>query len=426
MLESRNSTEDSDTLQLSNLLNSLESELETSYLERRQLQKLRKSTSLEELQDAVEEISHREKDLQACIGISKMLIEANEKLHIRNRDLSQENIKLEYQSKNYIQEIETHKEKLGRSEERVLEINAALVKSEASYIKLLAEIKANGEMMSKGSKLYVETETISLEKYDADITELTERYKYEYEQIIRNLYPGSKSKSEEKLKTTEDELQKALFSLSSIESNYENLLKELNTYRKSLKKREEDLALTQEQLKNLGLRFDELHQKHQELIEHSEKLAEELELIEASQAYRQPEYHTRENKSLKIELEDLEEALEDTSLEFPETIKRTLSLRNSFRVGPRSLQVIKICDIHINSINIRKNPSEEYFFLTTQAIKLNSPYMDIICLESPIALFNQAINSNIPFHKWYEWIEKKLTAKYLESLYKKPEIKNKG
>ncbi|OMJ82971.1 hypothetical protein SteCoe_16182 [Stentor coeruleus] len=421
MLESRNSAEDPDTLQLSNLLNSLEGELETSYLERRQLQKLRKSTSLEELQDAVEQISHREKDLQACIGISKMLIETNEKLHIRNRELVHEKQKLEFQSKTYIQEIETYKEKLERSEERVLEINAALVKAEASYIKLSAESKANSEIVGKNSKVYSDIETISLDKYDADITEITERYKYEYEQVIR-----SKSKSEEKLKTTEEELEKVKFSLSSIESNYENLLKELNSYRKTSKKREEDLVLTQEQLQNLGLRFDELHTKHQELIDHSEKLAEEIELIQASQAYRQPEHHARENKSLKIELEDLEETLEDTFPEFSEPIKRTLSLRNSFRVGPRSLQITKSNEIHINSINIRKNPSEEYFFLTTQAIKLNSPYMDVICLESPKVLFDQAIKSNIPFHKWYEWIEKKLTAKYLESLYKKPEIKNKS
>lgn len=420
MFESRNSGDDSDTLQLSKLLDSLGGELEVSYLERRKNQKLRKSTSLEELQDAVEQICQREKDLQACIGIAKMLIETNDRMLYRNRELIQDKQNLESQIKEFVEEIENYKEKIDKSEERLAEVSEALLKSETKVIKLSTDNTRNGESSPKISKSSPELEVISIERYDADITELTERYKQEYEQILSNNNIGSKEKAKEKFKTTEDELIKTKSSLASLEADYDSLLKELNSFRKSLKKREEELKLAQDEHEDLEQRFDQLHKKHQELIEHSETITEELELLQMSSQYRQPESHSRENKSLKIELEDLEDVIEDPFPEIQEQFpKRTFSIRNSFRVGPRSLQIVKTFNSHIVPVKIRKNPGEEYFTLTTQAIKLNSPYMDVICIESPKILYDLAIKNDVPFHKWHEWIEKKLTAKYLETIYKK-------
>lgn len=66
----------------------------------------------------------------------------------------------------------------------------------------------------------------------------------------------------------------------------------------------------------------------------------------------------------------------------------------------------------------RKDPGEEFFILVictqaVQAIKLNSPYMDIICREPPQALYQLAIDSKVPFHLWYSWIEDRLKEAYL-------------
>ena len=76
---------------------------------------------------------------------------------------------------------------------------------------------------------------------------------------------------------------------------------------------------------------------------------------------------------------------------------------------------------------VRKDPSQEYFILvrfpqTTQAVKLNSPYMDAICTVPTRELYEKAQKSDIPFHKvratqWYVWIENQLTNSYLDSLY---------
>lgn len=53
-----------------------------------------------------------------------------------------------------------------------------------------------------------------------------------------------------------------------------------------------------------------------------------------------------------------------------------------------------------------------------QAIKLNSPYMDDICTESPQELYQRALHSKVPFHQvtarqWYPWIEDRLREVYL-------------
>ena len=67
----------------------------------------------------------------------------------------------------------------------------------------------------------------------------------------------------------------------------------------------------------------------------------------------------------------------------------------------------------------RKKPIEEYFALLTQAIKLNSQYMDIICIVSTQTLYENALIDEIPFHKWHQWIETKLNELYLQTIYKK-------
>jgi hypothetical protein len=65
----------------------------------------------------------------------------------------------------------------------------------------------------------------------------------------------------------------------------------------------------------------------------------------------------------------------------------------------------------------RKDPIEEYFSLVTQAVKLNSPYMDTICTIPTKELFDQAIQGCVPFHRWHIWCENQLTNIYIKTLY---------
>jgi hypothetical protein len=76
---------------------------------------------------------------------------------------------------------------------------------------------------------------------------------------------------------------------------------------------------------------------------------------------------------------------------------------------------------------VRRDPGQEYFALVpftqaSQAVKLNSPYMDTICTVPTKELYEKALKIKVPFHKvrnsqWHIWIESQLTNAYLESIY---------
>jgi hypothetical protein len=51
-------------------------------------------------------------------------------------------------------------------------------------------------------------------------------------------------------------------------------------------------------------------------------------------------------------------------------------------------------------------------------VKLNSPYMDAICVIPPNELFDRALKEDIPFYRWHIWVETQLTAAYIQSVYK--------
>lgn len=80
------------------------------------------------------------------------------------------------------------------------------------------------------------------------------------------------------------------------------------------------------------------------------------------------------------------------------------SVKNS--VGEHSLDVSKA-----------KDPIKEYFVLLVQAVKLCSPYMDAICTIPTRQLYEKALKSNVPFHRWHVWVENQLTNAYVQGLY---------
>ena len=171
------------------------------------------------------------------------------------------------------------------------------------------------------------------------------------------------------------------------------------------------------------MNFDKLYKKHQSLIEHSENQAEELEILEKSFLDKvKPPKHIQK-KSLQSELETLNDSVEIT---FPDSpvlfIKKSLAfdcVKSSFRAPSRNIGVFKQESMSAEAIRIRKPPGEEYFTLLTQAIKLNSPYMNIICALPPKCLYDEALKARVPFNKWQIWIEQQLNSAYLRNIYKK-------
>jgi hypothetical protein len=58
---------------------------------------------------------------------------------------------------------------------------------------------------------------------------------------------------------------------------------------------------------------------------------------------------------------------------------------------------------------------KEFFFLTALAVKMSSEMREDVCMISNQDLYDKAIEDNIEFFKYYEWIKTELLKSYLES-----------
>lgn len=64
--------------------------------------------------------------------------------------------------------------------------------------------------------------------------------------------------------------------------------------------------------------------------------------------------------------------------------------------------------IHQEAIPLRREPEEEFFMLSVLALKMihtEDQDAEYIYEISPQKLFLQVKSLEIPFHKWYNWLE---------------------
>ena len=72
---------------------------------------------------------------------------------------------------------------------------------------------------------------------------------------------------------------------------------------------------------------------------------------------------------------------------------------------------------------MNRDPMQEFFTLTCQSIKLNSPHMNTICTIDTIKLYKQANQLGIPFFKWQSWIENFLNQEFLRTALRRRSLK---
>ena len=64
-----------------------------------------------------------------------------------------------------------------------------------------------------------------------------------------------------------------------------------------------------------------------------------------------------------------------------------------------------------------RDPMKEFFVLTAQSVKLNSPYMNTILTLHINEMYDWVLRTNIPFNKWSQWIEDYLHRTILSKIY---------
>ena len=181
-LISRTSSDtDLDTHRLQSVLDTISNELTMPFLERRARSKSHKKTPLEELNFVIQELTGRERELQAAVGIARMLIERNDALTKKIKDIRTK----KHFYKETLREIKNDNEHLKNelilADEKYQQVNTTLAASEEQQLMLLAEHK---RLLHERSLKQEASSPRSIEAQESEITEIINRHKEQYDFMI--------------------------------------------------------------------------------------------------------------------------------------------------------------------------------------------------------------------------------------------------
>ena len=430
MIKSRNhSNEDVDSQQLRALLTSISAQLTIPFLERRGRGNLHKQKPVEELQDTIAELCEKERELTAAVGIAKMLLDKNDSLQSKNIIYREGLNKLTEENRILRSELINYNELLEKGENNYAHLTETLIKTETELLRASVE---NQRSVAAKDRI---CEILENEVTENDYFEMKEFFQSQLEKHKRKLYIEAYSDIEKKYLGTKSEYEKLHESYTNIKEQYEKICMKHTKIVERLKETEKMNRIIVEAKEKVDKKYKQLSISYLKLKEDAERLDEELKLSEILQKTKTSTSESiHESKSLlselqcidfsftdmfpmKLSIEDLEEGL--FSQTYPDkrysyTPKSKIFLKNS--------QYFEI--IFYDSITIqtslkqqRKDPSEEYFILTVQAVKMNSPYMETICVIPHATLYEKALFERVPFHLWRSWIESQLNFEYIQKLY---------
>jgi DNA repair exonuclease SbcCD ATPase subunit len=177
-----NSDMELDSHRLQSVLDSITSDLTMPFLERRARSKSHKKTTLEELNAVIQELTERERELQAAVGIAKMLLERNDILNKKIQEIRTKKRYYKDLNKEFKNENEALKNEIIATDEKYQQVNAALVASEEQQIILLAEHKRIIRENSSKKELAPN----ALETYEAEVSEIISKHKEQYDYMMSN------------------------------------------------------------------------------------------------------------------------------------------------------------------------------------------------------------------------------------------------
>ena len=185
LVSRKSSDPDLDSNQLQSILDSMSSDLTIPFLERRARSKSHKKNPLEELNFVIQELTGRERELQATVGIAKMLLERNDVLTNKVKKVRNKKYYFKESVRELKNEAESFKESIITADEKYQQVNAALVTSEEQQLMLLAE---NKRILHENSlKQQEKNAPIAAEVYETEIVEIISKHKEQFSSLMSNL-----------------------------------------------------------------------------------------------------------------------------------------------------------------------------------------------------------------------------------------------
>jgi len=385
-----------DTQHLKRVLDNLSWQLECCFESRQDTSSSRKSPEVLD-----EDLADREKDLFAAVQIAKALLKRNKKLTKELNNLKDSCEK----HRRYVTDLKSENQSLSiqlkRANDKNENIRHMLSKTEVENRNLLKEINTSKQSSQNSTKA-----SWSLENK-------VESMELEFRAQINYLKNQNCTLEKENLLLTQENTQ-----LSNFNSELSQIINELKSEKQSLLEKYTGLTHKLEET----LRTKQV--TCQELLE-SKKVSKALEqqvsdlkqeINELQQPKQTLKYQSQRPPSLKAELKSLETS--EDEVPSPEPPEFTSLKLNPCELTTSTFEVARANFKTKKTFQVRKSPCEEFFVLTTQAIKLNSKYIDTICTVDPYKLYLKALKLNIPFHRWHSWIKSKLYSYYIKRLCK--------
>jgi chromosome segregation ATPase len=397
-----------DSSKLRKILLSITSELDSSFLEKRGRKNSHRQNPLEELSDAISELTTREQDLKAAAGIALMLLETNEEITEKLYKTEEKLQESQGRVHHYVIQLETMANSLSTTEEKLEKVKEELMKAEDNIFAQAQQIQLLNQR-NKESPRFFQVE-------DLDFKLKYEKIEEEKEELARTCWKLKEKLvvSEANIKMLEEKVRENEYRVKLVRQKLEVHRNRQNSLRSELESSESNREACESLLK-------QANQTIQKLKMYTEKLEEEMTLHDNKKSVSNT--HQQNTSSLYSELsmldnyEEPEESVEDSVLwKKSSGSTRFLSIHSFIK----SCAVCRTGDVAVSSVKSSRKPApEEYFALATQAIKMNSPYMESICCVPTSQLYEKAIRDEIPFHKWHEWISKQLGLIYIDIIYKK-------
>ena len=417
-----------DSTGLRHMLQDISAQITVPYLQRRAKSQQHKQSPLDELKDAISYLSEKERELQVALEIAKYLLDSNEDLQRKIVKLETNELHLINEYRVLSSELKTCQVLLEEKDIKYEHATTTLAQTETELMKLAVDFqrghKANEESFLTG------------DSFEKELFEMQNSFQSEMDKHKREDYTGNAAEIEKKYLRVVAEKEKLDRDNSALRENYESLCHKHKRTVDKLRESERVQRIVLDNNEKMEKKYKTVKGNNEKLMERIERLMETVERLEEEakvidECKMKNNSSNQECNSLLFELQCLkgsetEKSESDEEFFSPQNTLKSFDRRNTCNLNVRPKELLEfleivsypVIEVHSCFKESKKDPTEQYFILTTQAVKLNSPHMDAICVIPHSTLFEKAKSENIPFHKWHMWIETQLNFEYIQSLYK--------
>jgi len=393
---------DADQEELKEMLDSISSQLEVSLLD----------NSLEsdeedigaKYKEIVSLLTEKERELQAAVGIARMLLQKNEDLRNEEEETRVRESDRRISLQNEVQILE---ERLEEAEKNYLKLHTEMVHSEDHANQLQVENHQLQKELSKLKALSEEKADLAQE-HNSQLHQLKDQHSSALKQL---------SKENKDLEAQLEKLEESLRQSEATNDSLKNQVKKLETEQTKLVEQNNSLKNQVEELnselESMQKSLDDTSKMYALANTRAEHLQEELTIAEQRSLKTKSKTPRHQSFSLKTELASLDEdSFLDEDKIFLNKNKKRLEVE-----GP-----IEHCYFRRNETNFNQFADKQYFYFAGEAVKMNSPLLKKEKNLPFEELYKKALKDQVPFHKWHTWIESQLYSTHMQ-VFCKNEIK---